>query len=424
MSPINSRIGTPESLFLFLFCTRSSGTDRAPGRASRRARCVAGGDAAFSASSPCARDMPEGSPGGTAPAVGGLEHDHVGVVVRRRTPPARSRARSGPCGAGRPSRAGENVARTIRPCRRGSCPPGQRARRSGRGSAATNRRRAGACGAAWSSAAAAAVDRGCDVGAVRRRHDSASRAGPKAPGGGCFTNGCPDSTGLRYLVPVPGNGQAPPPACLPDAKGEAPLTSPCDQVPRLQAAPGAGAGGDRRGGRGAHGGRPVHRHHPGGPGVQAPGDRGHGDRQRVVQRGAQRLLHRHRRRRDRPRRAGRRARPAQRASRGSRATSPRRSARSRATSSPTTAPGSTRSATRSTGDHPTGPVAADPADRAAAGRRPGRLHDRAADGLPQAVVTALAPRPRAAAARAHPRPGSHDPRRRDEHGRRRWTRWT
>ncbi len=43
-----------------------------------------------------------------------------------------------------------------------------------------------------------------------------------------------------------------------------------------------------------HGGRPVHRHHPGGPGVQAAGDRGHGDRRGVVQRGAQRLLHRHR----------------------------------------------------------------------------------------------------------------------------------
>ena len=48
---------------------------------------------------------------------------------------------------------------------------------------------------------------------------------------------------------------------------------------------------------------------------------------------------------------------------------------------------------------PRRPAAADPAHRADAGRRPGRLDDRPADGLPQAVVAALAPRPRAAGAR-------------------------
>ena len=45
-------------------------------------------------------------------------------------------------------------------------------------------------------------------------------------------------------------GQCPPPACLPDAERRgAPYHHACDQVPRLQAAAGAGAGGDRRGSR-------------------------------------------------------------------------------------------------------------------------------------------------------------------------------
>ena len=65
---------------------------------------------------------------------------------------------------------------------------------------------------------------------------------------------------------------------------------------------------------------------------------------------------------------------------------------------------------------PDGSAAADPAHLAAAGGRPRGLDDRAADGLPQAVVAALAPRPRAAGARAARRAGAHRPRRCDADG--------
>ena len=55
-----------------------------------------------------------------------------------------------------------------------------------------------------------------------------------------------------------------------------------DQVPRLEAAAGAGARGPVRGIGRAHGARPVHRHDPGGPGVQAARRRRDRGRQRVA----------------------------------------------------------------------------------------------------------------------------------------------
>ena len=64
----------------------------------------------------------------------------------------------------------------------------------------------------------------------------------------------------------------------------------------------------RRGGRGAHRARPVHRHDPGRPGAQVTRAARHRHRPRHLQRGPRRLLRRHRRRDGRRRRRSRRAR--------------------------------------------------------------------------------------------------------------------
>ena len=102
---------------------------------------------------------------------------------------------------------------------------------------------------------------------------------------------------------------------------------------------------------------------------------------------------------DRARARGR-ARATSRRAPASTATSPRRSACSRGSSSRTTAGASTRSATRSsatTADSLAVPGAAHEPHR---GGRPGRLHDRRADGVREAVGAALVPAARAARARA------------------------
>ena len=77
---------------------------------------------------------------------------------------------------------------------------------------------------------------------------------------------------------------------------------------------------------------------------------------------------------------------------GSPGTSPRRSACGRASSSRSTARASTRSATRSSATTRGTPLPPDPAHQPHRGGRPGRLHDRRADGVREAVGAALVPR--------------------------------
>ena len=119
------------------------------------------------------------------------------------------------------------------------------------------------------------------------------------------------------------------------------------QVPGLQAHPGPGARRDRHAGRSDHRPRPVHRHHPGRPGAQAPRPARHRARPRDLQRGAGAVLRRDRRGRRSTTPSWPSTSPGSTPCPAGGATSPRPSASAAATSSRTTASGSTRSATRS-----------------------------------------------------------------------------
>ena len=170
--------------------------------------------------------------------------------------------------------------------------------------------------------------------------------------------------------------------------------------------------------RGAHRGRPVHRHDPRGAGVQAAGPaRSPPSTSRRTPRCSRDCYVATDGRRRRPRPAGRGARPAQRRCAGAAATSPRRSAsdaryfqpreRRRIDADPRRDRAST-----------TRPAAAGAADQPAPGRRPGRLHHRPADGLPQAVGAAGCAPADPASRRRSSRPGHGSARRRDDARRR------
>ena len=285
------------------------------------------GDGALSARDRClqrflalaARSCPVGSRAGTAPCAPRCGGSARGCRRSARTPSGYSCLRIG-------TRRGCVVPverRQGRACDARRMPSGKWSTRS-----ASSTFRLRLCGhqplSSGPEFAASRSSAGATAGARRSACGHCSASSWRSPlepvrrlrGGGCFTSCYPRTS--RSSVPGPGSQVGMYPWwCLPSDGGRAApyhqrvikyLGSKRVLVPVLGEIAERGRRADCR--------RPVHRHDAGRPGVQAPRARGHRrPTSASLQRGAARLLHRHRRRTRSTRPRSGRARPAQRAAR-------------------------------------------------------------------------------------------------------------